>query len=114
MSDLPIPPSLTINLKSLIGLAVEWWRLSAAVPDAPGAARHALRKMGDFLHQCELEIQSLDGRPFDPGMAASVLDTIHDPSLARGQIVIDQTISPIILWRGTVVKPAEVVTRRGS
>ena len=49
--------------------------------DGPAAAqaRHALRRMDDFLRLCELEVQTMDGRPFDPGLAVRVIDTVDDP-----------------------------------
>lgn len=102
-------------MTALANLAVEWWRLSAT-PGVAGTApaRHALRKIEDFLRQCELEVQSMDGRRFDAGLAARVVDVIDDPRLAAGQTVIEQTISPIIYWRGQVIKQAEIITRRGA
>jgi len=80
---------------------------------APAAA-HALRKWEDFLKSFELETVSLDGRPHDAGLAATVIDTVDEPTLPHGQTVVIETLSPIVLWRGQVVKTAEVVTGRGT
>lgn len=121
MKSDPIPASLDVPLPALIGLGVEHWRLSAWLASVPGSdgpaaaqARHALRRMDDFLRLCELEVQTMDGRPFDPGLAVRVIDTVDDPALPEGTAVIAETLSPLILWRGAVVKPADVVTRRGT
>jgi hypothetical protein len=112
-----IPNSLTIPLPAAISLAVEHWRLVQAL-DADsaaqsGGARRALRKIEEFLASCELTVQHLDGHPFDAGLAVTVVDTLDDPNLPRGKIVIDETVSPLVMWRGRVVKSAEVVTRKG-
>jgi hypothetical protein len=114
-----VPQSLQIPLSAAIGLAVEHWRLTHALAAgqsaaSSGAARHALRKMEDFLALCELTIQHLDGHPFDAGLAVRVVDTIDDPKLAKGTIIIDETVSPLVMWRGVVVKSADVVTRNGT
>ena len=116
MPDEPLPPALEVPLPSLVGLAIEWWRLSATLgqPGSAGAARHALRKIEDFLRRCELEVQVMDGRPFDPGLAVRVVDAVDDETLPAGRSVIAETVSPLVLWRGRVAKEAEVVTRRGT
>ena len=130
MSLEPIPESLSIPLPALVGLCVEHWRLArslasrpatragepphGASPGGDAAARHALRRIEDFLKLCELEARNLDGHPFDPGLAVRVVDTIDDSRLAEGKAVIDETLSPVVLWRGAVAKPADVVTRKGT
>jgi hypothetical protein len=55
----------------------------------------------------------LDGHPFDAGLAARVVDSTDDPSLPPGSAVVAETVSPLVLWRGSVAKPADVVTRVG-
>lgn len=108
------PATLCVPLTALVSLAIEYWRLGSAI-DAPSApVRHALRKIGEFLATNGLEVQSMDGRTFDPGLALRVVDTIEDASLPAGQAVIEETLSPMILYRGRVVKPAEVVTRQAK
>ena len=120
MSPEPNRDSLSVPLPALVGLCVEHWRLAkwlAARPahgtgDAP--ARHALRRMEDFLKLCELEARDLDGLPFDPGLAVRVVDTTDDPRLPEGTAVIGETLSPMVIWRGAVAQPADVVTRKGT
>lgn len=114
-----MPEQVTISLSAMITLAIEHWRLAAwvaaakAVPNA-GAARHALRHMEDFLKSAELETRSLDGQSFDPGMAALVVHSEENPRLPEGTTLIMETVAPIVLFRGQVVKSAEVVTSRGT
>jgi len=114
MSDAKFPTSMDVSLSSLIGLAIEWWRLSSALASGSSApARHALRKIEDFLHECDLEVYAMDGKAFDPGFAMRVIDAVDDPALPADTMIVDQTVSPMVLWRGGVVKSAEVITRRG-
>jgi hypothetical protein len=105
--------SLPIPLNQLVSLAIEHWRLSTALKDSPAqnaaSIRHALRKIGDFLGQCHLECRSLDGLPYDAGMNASVIDTIHNPALPQGSPVVAETLSPMVLYQGSLYRPAEVV-----
>ena len=118
MSHEAIPEKLSVPLASLVNLGVEHWRLLTTLGKAlevsgAGPLRHGLRKIDDFLKQCELEVRNMTGQPFDAGLAVRVIDTIDDPDLAEGSLVIDETLSPMVLWRGQVVKPADVVTRQG-
>jgi hypothetical protein len=115
----PSSQSLTIPLDRVIELAVEHWRLSGWLASVASRAdvalaRHALRKMEGFLGQFQIEARSLDGLPFDPGLPVTVIDAVDDPKRKEGEIVIVETLSPLVMWRGQVVKSAEVVTSRGT
>jgi hypothetical protein len=118
VSDESIPNTLSVPLPELISLAVERWRLAGALDELPSGAgslaRHALRKMEDFLRGCELEARTMDGQVFDAGLAVQVVDSVDDPRLPGGTHLIDETLSPLVLWKGRVVKSAQVVTRRGT
>jgi hypothetical protein len=111
---------MTVGLPALIGLAVEQWRLASwleavrAPAGTVAAVRHSTRKIEDFLKACDLEVRAMNGHPFDAGLAVEVVDTVDDPALPVGHSIVAETLSPMILWRGTVVKAAEVVTRRGT
>lgn len=112
-----LPQTLEVPLPALVELAVEWWRLDrwANGPRADAAAahaRHVARRLGKFLEERGLSALDLTGRPHDPGLAAEVLDVIHDPALAEGPGVVEETVSPVVLWRGTVARHGQVVIRR--
>jgi hypothetical protein len=103
----------------MVKLCVEYWRLSRWLARLPasvqaGPARHALRRMEELLALCELEVVSMDNQMYDAGLAASVIESVDDPDLPPGKVVIDQTLSPMVLWKGEVVRNAEVTTRRGA
>ena len=111
---------VSVPVSSLADLAIEHWRLSAwltsvggdAAPTA-GPARHALRRIGDLLRKFEVEVRPLDGLPFDPGLAARVVDTVPDATLPPGKAEVAETLSPLVLFRGAVARPADVVVRTG-
>jgi hypothetical protein len=115
MSEMQLPESVTVSFSSLVNLAIEQWRLahwlrSSSAGTSAGPARHAVRKLEDFLKSHDLAVQTLDGRVFDAGLSARVVDTIEDRSLPPDRTMIVETLVPMVLWRGQVVRPAEVVT----
>ena len=120
MSQAAPPDTFSIPLADMIQLATEYWRLSTwlsrSAESQPSAApaRHALRKLEQFLTAHSIEARSLDGAPFDPGLAARVIDTIDDPSLPPGTARVEETLTPMVLWRGQVIRPAEIVTRNAT
>ncbi|HEX4125512.1 MAG TPA: hypothetical protein VHY37_12350 [Tepidisphaeraceae bacterium] len=112
------PPSLEpIGDADIVSLAVEHWRLTTCLDTAAGnlgVARHAARRIGDILTRLQIEARSLDGMPFEAGLAAKVVDTIDDPALPAGTNTVDETIAPLVIRAGQVIRPAEVVVRRGA
>lgn len=108
---------MLVPTAELAALAIEHWRLSRCFADLPASntsaqARHALRKMADALMRLQIEARSFEGHPFDPGLAVRVVDTIDDPTGKSTPTTIIETVSPQILWKGQVIKPADVVTTR--
>lgn len=99
-----LPHTLEVPLSSLVELAVEWWRLDrwANGPQAEGSAaraRHVARRLGKFLDESGLS-------------AVEVVDVVADAALPEGSEVIDETVSPVVLCRGRVVRHGQVVVRK--
>ncbi len=114
-----LPQALEVPLASLAELAVEWWRLElwASGPQAgmgDARTRHVARRLGKFLEGRGLSCVDLTGRPHDAGLAAEVLDVIHDDALPPGAAVIEETVSPVVLWRGRVLRHAQVIVRKSG
>ena len=112
-----LPQTLPVALSSLAELAVEWWRLGrrAGASDAgepSPQARHVARRLGKFLGDLGLEVMDVTGRASEPGLAVEVLDAFEDARLPAGSQVIDETIAPIVLFRGAVIRHGQVVVRR--
>ena len=115
MSDTDeLPRALEVPLASLAELAVEWWRLElgGGGPPADARTRHVARRLGRFLGERGLACVDLTGRPHDDGLAAEVLDVIRDDRLPPGAAVVEETVSPVVLWRGRVVRHAQVIVRK--
>jgi hypothetical protein len=114
-----LPQTLPVTLSSLAELAVEWWRLgrvagAATDADSSPQARHVARRLGKFLGDLGLEVLDVTGRAYEPGLAVEVLDAFEDARLPAGSQVIDETIAPVVLFRGAVVRHGQVVIRRNS
>ena len=112
-----LPQTLTVTLSSLAELAVEWWRLerwAGGAEDSSPHARHVARRLGRFLSEHGLEVLDVTGRAYEPGMAVEVLDAFDDARLPAGSQVIDETVSPVVLFRGAVVRHGQVVVRRNG
>ena len=110
-----LPVTLEVPLASLAELAVECWRLerwAGEATESPPQARHVARRMKSFLDAHGLEVLDVTGRAYEPGLAVEVLDAYADAALPAGAKVIDETVSPIVLWRGAVVRHGQVVIRK--
>ncbi|MBA3243120.1 MAG: hypothetical protein H0T60_18020 [Acidobacteria bacterium] len=115
-----LPQTLEIPLSALAELAVEWWRLERWAGGAEASAshaRHVARRMGRFLTERELTVLDLTGCRYEPGLAVEVLDVVRDAGAGGAQgaaEVIDEMVSPIVLWRGTVVRHGQVIVRKAK
>lgn len=109
-----LPQTLPVPLSSLAELAVEWWRLGrrADCEETSPQARHAARRLGKFLSDLGLEVLDVTGRAYEPGLAVEVLDAFEDGRLPAGSEVIDETVAPVVLFRGAVVRHGQVVVKR--
>lgn len=109
-----LPQTIPVALSALAELAVEWWRLDrrAAAPDAGPHARHVARRLARFLSDHGLEVLDVTGRAYEPGLAVEVLDAFEDARLPHGSQVVDETVAPVVLFRGRVVRHGQVVVRR--
>jgi hypothetical protein len=110
-----LPQAVPVSLNALAELAVEWWRLDRWANGAGGEgahARHAARRLARFLSEHGLEVLDVSGRAYEPGLAVEVLDAIRDARLPPGSQVIDETVAPVVLFRGTVVRHGQVVIRK--
>ncbi|UPT73195.1 MAG: hypothetical protein M0D55_15055 [Elusimicrobiota bacterium] len=106
-------------LQALIDLAIDHWRLSrwllGSENDRTKATpRQTVRRLESFFADREISILDITGRPYEAGLPVEVPDTIDDPNLPNGEIVVDEVLSPIILWRKNVVRHAKIVVRRGQ
>src|SRR3712207_1595451 len=114
-----VPRQLEVPLDALAELAVEWWRLDRRLSveaHSPHSshARHLARRLKLFLEERGLAVLDLTGQKYSPGLAVEVLDVVADATLHAGSEVIDETVAPVVTWRGAVVRHGRVVVRRHS
>jgi hypothetical protein len=110
-----LPQTVPVSLLALAELAVEWWRLDRWAGGAEGEgvhARHVARRLARFLSEYGVEVLDVAGRAYEPGLAVEVLDAFTDARLPPGSQVIDETVAPVVLFRGTVVRHGQVVVRK--
>jgi hypothetical protein len=112
--------SETINVKisELAELAIEAWRLQhwafmSGFERDRTIPRRTTRSLNCFLTEMGFELCDLAGQPYDPGLAVEVVDTERDTNAPMGSAWIGETVSPIVLWRGQMVRTGQVVVRYG-
>lgn len=111
------PRSIEVSLAALVELAVEGWRLERwlaklDLEESAAHGRRASRRLNKFLSERELKVVDPEGQPYAPGLAVEVLDIISDEELLEGTEMIDETVAPIVMWRGVVVQFGQVIIRR--
>lgn len=109
---------------SLIEMAVESWRFSRLFArivgklDVGEANRYAnqlryfQKKIEESLDAAGLKLVSLEGQPFDPGVAATALN-IGDFG-PEDTLLVDQMVEPIIMGPKGLKKEGKVMLRKVS
>ena len=109
---------------ALVELAVDSWRLSRlfarvlATLDAGEANRYASqlryfeKHVNEHLAAVGLKTVSLEGQPFDPGIAASPVNL--EDFAPDNVLLIDQMIEPIVMGPDGVKKQGTIVLRKAN
>jgi hypothetical protein len=107
-----------------IDIVIESWRfsklfsrmLSKLEPSEAGRylnqQRYFLKRLDDSLAIAGLKIVSLEGQPYDPGMAASPLN-IEDFG-PDDQLLVDQMVEPVLMGADGIVKSGTVMLRKAD
>ena len=108
---------IQIPLDNLIEVSVAWWRFNRWLAGyesdrSLAAARQMSRKLGELLKECHIEIIDIENKVYDPGLAVEIIDIIEDSGLIECDGIIDETITPIIMFQGNVLKQRQIVLRR--
>lgn len=119
MDGKQVPPSESSARDAFIDLSIEGWRFARVfgrlLPklDAGEAPRYAnqqryfQKKIDDGLREFGLHIVSLEGHPYDPGMAVSALN-IGDFG-PDDTLVIEQMVEPVVMGPDGLVRGGTVV-----
>jgi hypothetical protein len=105
--------------KTLIDVSVEGWRFARVfgrllgkldageAPRYANQARYFLKKIDDGLESFGLRIVSLEGQPYDPGMAVSALNVADfGPD---DLLVVDQMVEPVVMGPEGLVRSGTVM-----
>lgn len=107
-----------------IDIVIESWRFSKLFSrvlfklDSSEAGRYTnqqryfLKRLDDSLAIAGLKIVSLEGQPYDPGMAASPLN-IEDFG-PDDQLVVDQMVEPVLMGPDGIVKSGTVMLKKAD
>jgi hypothetical protein len=103
----------------LIDVSVEGWRFARVfgrllgkldageAPRYANQARYFLKKIDDGLESFGLRIVSLEGQPYDPGMAVSALNVADfGPD---DLLVVDQMVEPVVMGPEGLVRGGTVM-----
>ncbi len=116
-------PGESAERKALIDVSIEGWRFARVfgrliskldageAPRYANQARYFLKKIDDGLEGCGLRIISLEGQPYDAGMAVSALNIADfgpDDVLFVEQMVEPVVMGPDGLVRGGTAMLAKV------
>ena len=122
MSEESEKSEVKVMTKSLLDVAIESWRFGRLFDrlllklDAGeqgryrGQVRWFQRKLEDSLTDAGMRIVNVEGHAFDPGMAATPLNTEEFSS--EDALVVDQMLEPIIMGRDGLVRTGTVTLRK--
>ena len=108
--------------KSLIDISVESWRFSRLFArllsrlDAGESTRYASqyryyqKRLEESLEGAGLTLVNVEGQPYDPGMAATALNSGDFD--ADDVLVVDQMMEPIIMGSEGLVRGGTVMLRK--
>lgn len=109
--------TIQCSLSQLVDLSVETWRLRQWVSnvDSQNAmGRHICRKYERFFQEIGIEVLDMSGKPFEPGLAVEIVDSVQDEALEDEAVLVEEMIVPVVFYKNTVVKHGQVVVRKAS
>ena len=94
-------------------VALAYWRLEKWVEglnaERKNAATSSLRLLGRFLDENNIEIIDFLGQRYDAGMAIDVIGKDIEDSAMEDDLIISETLIPLILINGEVLKFGQVM-----
>lgn len=119
MKENQLPSAESAERKALIDLSVEGWRFTRVfgrlllkldageAPRYANQARYFLKKIDDGLKGFGLRIVSLEGQPYEPGMAVSALNIADfEPD---DNLVVEHMVEPVVMGPDGLVRGGTVV-----
>lgn len=111
---------INVSKETMVAMAVEMWHLNRRVLKTkdPGvgvspALRYSCEKIANALEELGFTFIEFDGQPYDSGMAVEVLDATEDDLLPAGTLQVQETIKPVVIWRGELQALGQVILAKG-
>lgn len=94
-------------------LALAYWRLNNWVSNVnverKTAAISSLRQIDKYLKQNNIELLDYCGQKYDSGYAIDVIEKTTMRDLPEEELIISETISPLIIQNGEILKYGQVM-----
>jgi hypothetical protein len=94
-------------------VALAYWRLEKWVAEInverKTAATSSLRQMKRYLDENGIELKDYLGQKYDSGFAIDVIGRTTDKDLLEDQLVVSETLVPLILENGEILKYGQVM-----
>ena len=94
-------------------LALAYWRLNKWVTNVSverkSAAQGSLRQMKKYLDKNNVELLDFCGQKYDSGFAIDVIGVTTDKNLPEEEMIISETLCPLILQNGEILKYGQVM-----
>lgn len=108
------------ELKSVVDLAIRYWELNNSIaglkemiPDPKYKKMNSsLRKISEYLSQNDVEVIDYTGRAYTDGIVVDVISSEIDPAVKKP--LIKETYSPAVIYRGNLIKKAQVIIAKGK
>lgn len=100
--------SAEIPINVLIELVIELWRHNKANQKSDNIRTRRLKsQIKKIIEFANIEVFDLEGEKYDPGLALEVIHYRTDDN--KADKIIEEMISPIIIFNGNVVNYGQVV-----
>ena len=126
-TDLPARQQATsqkirkVDLSSVIDLAIEIWRLQDRVKKLESAARRqdpsiafSIDKIQHVLKEIGIETRDYTGQTYNEGMSLDVLTFDYPVEEKPTNRIVQETVSPAILFDGKLHKMAQVIVGKAG
>jgi len=106
---------LSSEIKDLVDLAVEVWRMEQRIVKSTSSLpenqlkglKSSIQKLRRYLEKYDIEIRDYTNQKFNEGLNLDVLSVEKDPKITEP--IVKETVEPTIMCKGQVVKKAKII-----
>jgi hypothetical protein len=118
VSDSEESRTLQMPLEKASELATECWRLckwsktSGVFGNDRLVLDRASRNLSEILNSIGISAIDFAGTSYDPGIVPEVLEVQIDSTLPHDTALIDETVSPTVMWNRKVIQMGQIIVRQ--